>query len=209
MYVMSLKCDFGDFDERLVTSLTIWTMSALENDSQCYFSVSNIGWVSGGMTKENVLWFSALRYLYADQILFVDKYLSEGRKDRIPTFLNIKKGVTFEGHGRYMFGELWCMWRFLRWLEKCPFNKTSRRLVIIRRIFIWSERWYFHVKGANCFRFKFTESHIHCCFKLFYFYFNLDSEFVAGAHLIRGVHHKMLWRDRVYCLGHIFLIKTW
>ena len=33
MYVMSLICDFGAFDEVIVSSLTIWSLSALENAS--------------------------------------------------------------------------------------------------------------------------------------------------------------------------------
>ena len=32
MYVMSLTCDFGDFEEGIVSSLTILNMSALDND---------------------------------------------------------------------------------------------------------------------------------------------------------------------------------
>ena len=33
MYIASLTCDFGDFDEKMVVSLTRCTMSALENGS--------------------------------------------------------------------------------------------------------------------------------------------------------------------------------
>ena len=51
MYVTRLRCDFGAFDEGIVSSLKIWTLIAPENDWWFYFAVANLGWVSGGITK--------------------------------------------------------------------------------------------------------------------------------------------------------------
>ena len=60
MYVMILTCDFGDFDEEMVVSLTRWTLSALENASNFSFSVANLGCVSGGRRNLDMLWCSDL-----------------------------------------------------------------------------------------------------------------------------------------------------
>ena len=49
MYVMSLTCDFGDFEEGIVLSLTEWTLSAIDNDLYLYFSVENLVYVSNGI----------------------------------------------------------------------------------------------------------------------------------------------------------------
>ena len=74
MYVMSLACNFGDFDEDLVLSLTRWTLSDINNASYFYSGVENLGCVSDGRRNLQMLWCSDLIYLYGGQILFVDKY---------------------------------------------------------------------------------------------------------------------------------------
>ena len=77
MYVMSLTCNFGDFDEYMVLSLTRWTLSAIDNASYLYFAVANLGCVSGGSINLDIFWCSALSDLYEGQILFVGKYLQK------------------------------------------------------------------------------------------------------------------------------------
>ena len=74
MYIMSLTCYFGSFDEVMVSSLTMWTLSAPENDLWFYFTVENLGCVSSGRRKKDMLWCYALIDFYAVQLLFVDKY---------------------------------------------------------------------------------------------------------------------------------------
>ena len=46
MYVTSLTCDFSDFDEEMVVSLTRGNLIALENDSKLSFVVEYLGCVS-------------------------------------------------------------------------------------------------------------------------------------------------------------------
>ena len=48
MYVMSLKCYFGAFDEEMVVSLTRLTLTALENTPKFSFAVAYLECVSGG-----------------------------------------------------------------------------------------------------------------------------------------------------------------
>ena len=48
MWVTILTCDFGAFDDDMVVSLTIWTLSDLENASNFTFAVIYLEWVSGG-----------------------------------------------------------------------------------------------------------------------------------------------------------------
>ena len=73
MYVMSLTCDFGAFDEDIVVYLTIWTLSAIESSSLFSFSMEYLGCVSGGRRNLETFWCSALSYLYGGHLLFVDK----------------------------------------------------------------------------------------------------------------------------------------
>ena len=60
-----------------------------------YFPVANLVWVSGGRLKEDILLFCDLRYFYACQILFVDKYCQKAESMTSRRFLNLKKGVAF------------------------------------------------------------------------------------------------------------------
>ena len=53
MYVTSLTCDFGAFDEEMVVSLIIWNQSDLENASKISYDVAYLECVSGG--KRNLL----------------------------------------------------------------------------------------------------------------------------------------------------------
>ena len=51
MYVMILTFDFDAFDEKMMLYLTRWTLSDINNASQFYFSVENLGCVSAGIRK--------------------------------------------------------------------------------------------------------------------------------------------------------------
>ena len=55
MYVMSFTCDFGTFEEGIVSPLRGLTLSATDNASWFYFSGENLGCVSGGNKKEYML----------------------------------------------------------------------------------------------------------------------------------------------------------
>ena len=74
MYVMSLKFYFGAFDEDMVLSLTRWNISSIENFSWFYFTVENLGYMSGGRRSLEMLWCSDLSDLYGGQLLFVGEY---------------------------------------------------------------------------------------------------------------------------------------
>ena len=73
MFVTSLTCDFGAFDDEILVSLTILTISALENASKFSFAVTYFKRVSGGRINLVMSQFSALGFLYGGQILFVDR----------------------------------------------------------------------------------------------------------------------------------------
>ena len=42
-----------------------------------------------------------------------------------------------------------------------------------------------YVNGANCFRFKFIEYNIHCCFKFCFFYSDICAEFFVRTHVLK------------------------
>ena len=71
MYVMSLICDCGALEEGIVSYLTIWTRNDTDDNSYFYFDVANLGWVSGGRMKEDILWFLAMGNVYSGKILFL------------------------------------------------------------------------------------------------------------------------------------------
>ena len=48
MYVTSLTCDFGTFDEEILVSLTRLTLSALDNASKFSFAVAYLECLYGG-----------------------------------------------------------------------------------------------------------------------------------------------------------------
>ena len=58
---------------------------------------------------------------------FCWQLLSEGIKYGIQTFLNIKKFVAFGGNGRWLFGKLWCMWRFSGDLRSGHWIRSAER----------------------------------------------------------------------------------
>ena len=94
MYVMSLTCDFGAFDEYMVVSLKIWTLSALENASKFYFAVEYLECVSGGEEKFIDVVILCFELLVWWEAIFCWHILSEGRNNGIPEFLNLDKGVA-------------------------------------------------------------------------------------------------------------------
>ena len=73
MWVINLTCDFGDFDYDMMVYLTIWIMSALDNASKFSFDMIYLELVSGGRRNLVMSSFSALRFLYGGQLLFVDR----------------------------------------------------------------------------------------------------------------------------------------
>ena len=72
-YVMILTHDFGDFYEGMVISLTIWTLSVLENASTFSFAVPYLESLSRGRKSLDMLWCSALILLCSGHLLFVDR----------------------------------------------------------------------------------------------------------------------------------------
>ena len=74
MWVTSLTCDFGAFDDDMVVFLKIWTLSALENDSKLSFTVIYLEWVSGWRRSLVTSQFSAFSFSYSGHVLFVDRY---------------------------------------------------------------------------------------------------------------------------------------
>ena len=80
MFVTSLTCDFGAFDDEIVVSLTTLTLSALENASKFSFAVTYFKRVSGGRINLVISQFSALSFLYGGQLLFVDRYWQKAQR---------------------------------------------------------------------------------------------------------------------------------
>ena len=64
MCVKGLTCDFGDFDDDMVVSLTRLTLSSVENASKLFFSVAYLECVSGGRKLYRcccvMLWLSCI-----------------------------------------------------------------------------------------------------------------------------------------------------
>ena len=90
MYVTILTYDFDVFDEDMEVSLTICTLSALENASKFSFAVAYLGCVSGGRINLDMLWCSALSFFHGGQILFVDRYYQKAEIMAPHNFCNLK-----------------------------------------------------------------------------------------------------------------------
>ena len=82
MYVTSLKCDFGAFDEDMVVFLTRWNLRALDNVPRFSFDVTYMAGVQIKIFGDVLLWVSCMvaRYLFWHRF-------SEGINNGIPPFL--------------------------------------------------------------------------------------------------------------------------
>ena len=112
---------------------------------------------------------------------------SEGGTNVIPPFLNLKESVTFNGHGRQTFDELWRIWRFFMGFKMWPFDDIRRMLFIGWRRFVWSEIWYFHIEGFECLcfvRWDLIKFYINYCFNFWLWYFNIGDYLISGAHFL-------------------------
>ena len=207
MYVISLTCYFCAFDEGMVLSLTILNMRVLDNASSFSFAKANLGSVSGGRRKYDMLWCFALRYSYYGQIFFLIK-IGTSKKIWYPTIFESEEGCRLWGSWKINIWWIVMHGNFFSWLEKGPFNYISSRLLIIGGRFIWTESCYFHANEANCFWFQFTKSHINV-FSSYVFIFQYLCWFCCWRSCYLCVQYKMLQRNRFYCIDHPVSFTTW
>ena len=98
------------------------------------------------------------------------------------TIFEVEGDCHLKFHGRKMFGEMWCMWIFVRWFYGWPFGEIRRCLFIVIRKFSWCDIWSFHVEVVDGFyvaSFDFINFRLNCCFGLWF----SDSTFLPNLFL--------------------------